>query len=113
MAAGGVSDRRVTGPIRMDAYAQAGVVGTRSRDFFVDASASLNVPVAPEGRVTIGGGAWAAAQPGVSRVDIGPQLSLTLPVAGKSVRVSADWRLRVAGSATPGSGPALTLSIDF
>jgi hypothetical protein len=32
---------------------------------------------------------------------------------GASLRIEADWRFRVAGSAAPGSGPALTLAVDF
>jgi hypothetical protein len=113
MAYGGVSDRGVVGPVRMDLYAQAGVVGAGSRDFFVDGSLSIGVPVDGGERLKVGVGAWAAAQPGVSRVDAGPQLSVKLPVEGRNIRLSVDWRLRVAGDAAPGSGPALTLSTDF
>jgi hypothetical protein len=97
----------------MDAYVQAGIVGARSRELFADGSAALGVPVDEGGSLKIGAAVWAAAQPGVSRVDVGPQLSLKLPAGGRSLRLSADWRLRVAGNAAPGSGPSLTLSTDF
>jgi len=113
MAHGGVSDRGVVGPVRMDLYAQGGVVGARSRDFFVDGSLSIGVPIDAGERLKLGVGAWAAAQPGVSRLDAGPQLTVKLPVEGRNIRLSADWRLRVAGTASPGSGPAITLSTDF
>jgi hypothetical protein len=111
-AYGGVSEAPL-GPLRIDAYAQAGVVGARSGDLFGDGALRISLPVDGEGRLKLGAGAWAAAQPGISRVDIGPQASLRLPVAGRSVTVALDWRLRIAGEARPGSGPALTLATDF
>lgn len=109
-AYGGVSDAAL-GPFRIDAYAQAGMVGARSRDLFGDGSIRLSLPLARNLR--LGAGAWAAAQPGLNRLDVGPQAALRLPVAGRSVTIAADWRLRVAGKADPGSGPTLTLSTDF
>jgi hypothetical protein len=65
------------------------------------------------GGVRLGPGAWAAAQPGLARVDLGPQASFRLPLAGRNVTVAADWRQRLAGNARPGSGPTLTLATDF
>lgn len=109
-AYGGVDDARL-GRLRVDAYAQAGLVGARSRDLFADGAVRLSLPVG--GRLSVGAGAWAAAQPGLSRLDLGPQAALRLPVGGRAVTVAADWRLRVAGNADPGSGPALTLATDF
>jgi hypothetical protein len=97
--------RRLT----LDAYAQAGVVGLRSRDAFFDGSVRLSVPL---GRFELGAGAWAAAQPGVERFDIGPTVSMRLP-AIRNTRLRADWRFRVAGDAAPASGPAVTLATDF
>ena len=107
---GGVGDVPL-GPFRIDAYGQAGIVGARSRDPFADGALRLSLPVG--GRIRLGAGAWAAAQPGAARIDLGPQASLRLPVAGRAVTVAADWRLRVAGNAEPGSGPALTVATDF
>jgi hypothetical protein len=109
-AFGGVSDAPL-GRLRIDAYAQAGLVGARSRDLFGDGSIRLSLPLG--GGLRVGAGAWAAAQPGLSRLDLGPQAALRLPVAGRAVTVAADWRLRVAGNADPGSGPALTVATDF
>ena len=103
---GGISDVRA-GPLRIDAYGQGGVVGARSRDLFADGSARLSLPL---GGLKIGAGAWGALQPGVSRVDVGPQASIGLP---GNLTVSADWRQRVSGNAAPASGPTLTLSTDF
>ena len=65
------------------------------------------------GRIDLGLGAWGAAQRGASRVDAGPWLSTALPVAGRSLRLSLEWRQRLAGRATPSSGPALTIGTDF
>jgi hypothetical protein len=107
---GGIADARL-GRFRLDAYAQAGLVGTRSRDAFGDGSIRLSLPM--NEKLRLGAGAWAAAQPGLSRLDLGPQASLRLPVAGRAVTVAADWRRRVAGNSAPGSGPTLTLATEF
>lgn len=106
---GGVSDAPL-GRLRIDAYAQAGLVGLRTRDPFADGSLRVSLAL---GRARFGGGAWAAAQPGAERVDVGPQASIRLPLAGRSVTLAADWRLRIAGDASPGSGPTVTLATDF
>lgn len=106
---GGVSDTSIAG-LRMDAYAQAGIVGARSRDLFGDGALRLSVPA---GRLAVGAGIWAAAQPGVARLDLGPQASFRLPLERRNVVVAADWRFRVAGHASPGSGPTLTIGTDF
>jgi hypothetical protein len=106
---GGVGDASV-GRLRIDGYAQAGLVGARSLDAFADGALRLSLPL---GRARLGAGAWAAAQPGVSRFDLGPQASLRLPVAGRTITVAADWRQRLAGNARPGSGPTVTFATDF
>jgi hypothetical protein len=111
-AHGGVGDVRLFGEARLEAYGQAGAVGVRSRDLFADGSAAVTLPLGDSGRLRIGGGVWGAVQPGVSRIDAGPRLSLALPGADH-VRLSADWRFRLHGNASPASGPALTLATDF
>ena len=113
LAYGGVSDRPLVGPVRLDAYVQAGVVGLRSRDLFADAAAHLKVPLDSDGDLEAGGGIWGAAQPGVSRLDVGPRLSLRLPARNANLRLAAEWRVRIAGDAAPASGPALVLATDF
>jgi hypothetical protein len=112
-AFGGASDLKLIGPVRLDIYGQAGIVGVRSRDLFADGSARLGIPLDDAQVFTLGAGVWGAAQPGASRLDAGPSLSLRLPVQGPNVRVSADWRMKLAGDASPGSGPALTVGTDF
>ncbi len=108
---GGVSDRPLLGALRLDAYGQAGIVGARARARFADGAVRIGLPV--DRRLRIGGGVWGAAQPGVTRLDIGPHVALRLPIARSQVWIAADWRVRVAGDAEPGSGPALTLATDF
>ena len=100
-------DHTLANGARIDGYAQAGIVGTRRRDAYVDGSVRADVPVAP--RIALGLGAWGGAQPGVARLDIGPQIV----VRGRNLRLGAEWRARVAGDARPGSGPALSLGADF
>lgn len=107
---GGLSAEPLPGGFRLDAYGQAGLVGARSRDLFADGSARITLPL---GRASVGAGVWGGAQPGAARLDVGPHASLRLPFAGEHVRLTGEWRLRVAGDASPGSGPVLTLGSDF
>jgi hypothetical protein len=86
------------------------VVGLKERDLFTDGSVRASTPIGP---FEVGAGAWGGAQPGVARLDVGPQASVRIPIGRTGVRASAEWRFRVAGDAEPGSGPALTLATDF
>lgn len=111
LAHGGVSGRPVAAGLLLDAYGQAGVAGLGRRDPFADGALALSFPV--RRNVALAAGLWGAAQPGAARFDAGPSLVLRLPVADRAVRVSADWRFRLAGEAAPASGPALTVASDF
>lgn len=113
MAFGGVGDQKLAGPVVLDAYVQGGVVGARGRDAFIDGAAAAALPLDPARNARLGLAIWGAAQPGVSRVDLGPQASYRLPAQGGSVRITAEWRVRISGDAAPASGPALTLSTAF
>lgn len=110
LTAYGGTSQSLTPRTRLDVYGQAGMVGLRSRDLFVDGSARLSRRI---GTVEIAAGAWGAAQPGLARLDAGPSLSWRLPITGANLRLQADWRFRVTGDAAPRSGPALTLAADF
>lgn len=112
---GGVDQVRLPARFRLDAYGQAGVVGARSRDAYVDGQVRVEQPLLGLDVLTVsaGAGVWGAAQPGVSRLDVGPQLVLRAPLADRTLRLNLDWRQRVAGNARPGSGAALTLATDF
>ncbi len=114
-AYGGVYDVKLPGALKLDGYAQAGVVGVKSPAAFVDGGISVARTVLRADKVTLsaGAGLWGGAQPGVSRIDIGPQVVARIAVAENSLRVSAEWRQRVAGSAGPASGPSVTVGFDF
>lgn len=101
---------------RSEIYAQAGYVGGRFDTPFADAQLRVDRSLADFGRAELraGGGAWAGAQKGASRVDVGPAAILGMPIGqSASARVAVDWRFRVTGNAQPASGPALTLSAGF
>ena len=106
-AVGGVQVER--GGWRLESYGQAGVVGTRSRDLFADGQLRVSRPLV--GPIRGGGIVAGAAQPGASRVDVGPQFRVDVP--GGRAAVLVDYRLRVAGNAAPASGPSVTLAASF
>lgn len=114
MASGGVSEVALPAGFRLDAYAQAGIVGARRRDGFADGTIVVDRRLgAEETSLRFGVLAAGAVQPGVARVDVGPRLTLRLPEVGEGSRIALDWRQRIAGDARPGSGLALTLASDF
>jgi hypothetical protein len=108
----GVSDLELEKGFALNAYAQAGVVGARARDGFVDGNVVVDRPL-NSSKIRLGVGAWGGMQPGLARLDVGPQASISLPVERRSVRFSAQWRFRVAGHAAPASGPAIVIGADF
>jgi hypothetical protein len=107
-AESGVYDRPIAWEFMLDGYAQAGVVGLKSRDLFVDGGFTLSRPVFRQ--FSAGLGIWGGAQPGLYRVDVGPRLTMKVR---RNLKVHLDWRQRLAGNAQPGSGPAVTLAGDF
>ncbi|KQN20582.1 hypothetical protein ASE86_15095 [Sphingomonas sp. Leaf33] len=112
---GGVSAVPLPANFRLEGYAQAGVIVRNGVERFADGSARATRPLS-EGRAVdldIGLGAWGGAQRGASRLDIGPSLGARVAVAGQRLRVALDWRQRIAGDARPGSGPALSMGLDF
>lgn len=115
MVIAGVGDIGLPGGFRLDAYGQAGIVGARRRDGFVDGAIVVDRPLGTgDGTpLWLGGLAAGAVQPGAARLDVGPRLTLRLPNVGEGSRIAVDWRQRVAGEALPESGLALTLASDF
>lgn len=115
MVSGGVGDVALPAGFRLEAYGQAGLVGTRRRDGFVDGAVVVDRRLGPDDNAPLRFGALAAGavQPGAARVDVGPRLTLRLPDVGEGSRVALDWRQRVAGDAHPESGLTLTLASDF
>ena len=105
---GGLYERPLPWNFSFDTYLQAGVVGARSRDWFVDGAFAVTRPVYRN--FSAGFGVWGAAQPGLSRLDVGPRVSMRVR---RNLKVHFDWRQKLVGNARPGSGPAITLSGDF
>lgn len=108
-------DRAIGEGFQLEGYGQAGAIARRGVEGFADGAARISHPVAALGpaRLDLGLGAWGAAQRGAGRLDVGPSAGLVLPLAGRNLRVTLDWRERVAGNARPASGPALSLGTDF
>lgn len=111
----GGSDIPVSKKISVSGYAQGGVVGIKSKDLFADLAVSVDRDLAKVGASRIAGGLgiWAAAQPGVARLDIGPRLTAKIPLGGGGLRLSADYRFRIGGNARPQSGPSISISHFF
>lgn len=115
IAAGGFDDKRLIKKTSISVYAQAGLVGFANRDGFIDGSFRLEQTLLgqPHTALRIGGGLWGAAQPGVERIDVGPIVAVKQRAGSANLRISAEYRWRVAGKALPASGPALTIGADF
>lgn len=103
------------GGITAEAYLQGGYVGGSFATGFVDGQVRADRKLFDLGRAELraGGGVWGGVQKGASRLDIGPGAGLRLKIGEVPARVSFDWRFRVAGTAEPESGPALTISAGF
>ncbi len=113
VAAGGLNPTHVVGPIMAEGYAQAGMVGFSRRDVFVDGRASLSIPLDKAARTKAGASISGGAQPGVSRLDIGPMVETRLPLGAIQPRLVVEWRQKIAGNARPGSGLTVILASDF
>jgi hypothetical protein len=107
--AGGVAQSH--GIAEASAYGEAGVVGSAT---YAAGQAHLGASL-HRGRIAVGPGVgvWGSVQRGggttVDRLDLGPGITGR---AG-AIRLSADYRFRVAGNAAPGSGPVVTLTASF
>ena len=107
-AEGGLYGRPMPWNSSLDAYFQGGVVDFNNLDWFVDGQAAVTRPVWRG--LSAGFGAWGGAQPGLSRLDVGPRASIRI---GPQMRVHLDYRHQLLGNATPGSGGVVTLAGDF
>ncbi len=117
--AGGLDAVRLTEKIELSGYAQAGLdrrdTGTKKLQHFYDANLKANRHIARDQALDIsaGGGVWAGGQRGVNRVDAGPAVNVDFVLADTNWRLSTDYRFRLAGDASPGSGLAVTLSASY
>lgn len=107
---GGVDDRPLPLGLTLDGYAQAGVIARDGGEGYADGAVRVGRAI---GKLDLSLGAWGAAQRRAARLDVGPSIALAVPVAQRRVRLSLDWRARVAGDARPASGLALSLGTDF
>jgi len=96
-------------------YAQAGYVAGEAGTAFVDAALRLEHPLALVGPATLHAGAALSggAQRGAGRVDLGPAMALVLDHGPLHARAALEYRVRIAGQARPGTGPALTITAGF
>ena len=100
---------------RGEVYLQGGYVGGDFATAFVDGQARVERPLGRAGPAELfaGAAAWGGAQKGASRLDIGPSAGASFSLGRFRGRLTADYRLRVAGDSRPASGPALTLYAGF
>ena len=114
-AVGGIGPTPIAAGFRLEAYGQAGMIDRGRPHGFADGAARAARPLATIGgfRLDGGGGVWGGAQQGAARLDIGPTIGVALPAGTLPMRLTLDWRQRVAGQARPGSGVALSLGADF
>ncbi len=112
---GGINPVAIGGGFRLEAYAQAGVIRRARTEPFADGALRIARPVTTIGRMRIdlGVGGWGGVQRGATRLDVGPTLAVAIPVMDRTMRVTLDWRQRIAGQAAPGSGPALSIGSNF
>ena len=96
---------------RVSFYAQGGAVGLNRPQYFADGA--LTVRRAVTTSIEIGLGTWGGIQPRLRRLDIGPSGSITIPTTAGAFHLAVDGRIRVAGTARPGPGIAITLARDF
>lgn len=113
--AGGRGDIRLPAGFKLETYAQVGVLSGNSSRYFFDAQARADRRILPQAPIPlhVGTGVWAGGQRGTQRLDIGPSLRTEIPLGDIKIRLTTDWRFRIAGNAAPGNGPALTLSTGF
>ncbi|MBB4618120.1 hypothetical protein [Sphingomonas abaci] len=112
----GLDPTRIAGEWRLEAYGQAGAIARdgSAAAGFGDGAARLSRPVTRGAtRLDLGIGLWGGMQRGAARLDLGPSLAVVVPAGEHRLRVTLDWRQRVAGNAAPGSGPALSVGTDF
>ncbi len=115
IATGGLYDKPLGHRWTLSGYAQAGVVGVAKRDAFIDGAAEVEHPFVHLGaaRLSFGAGTWGAAQPSVARLDAGPMTALRFRLGPAAFKLEASYRLRLAGSARPVTGPAFSIGSDF
>src|SRR3546814_12303017 len=86
--------------VLLEGYAQAGVVGASRTDPFIDGRITVGhrlQAVAGEKDLMVGIALSGGAQPSLSRLDIGPQISDRMPIGKGHARLALGWRQRITG----------------
>lgn len=101
--------------LTLSAYGEAGLIPDGA-DWFAGGQASLERRGQWRGvSWSAGAGLWAAGQATdgqtAGRLDLGPLVRVSHPSVPAVLQI--DWRLRAAGDARPGSGPAVTVASSF
>jgi hypothetical protein len=115
LVAGGQSSVKLPLGFRLDGYGQAGFVSGQGGGPFADVAAQAHRSIAQSQRASfaIGAGIWGGGQDNVMRMDIRPNMRANVSAGSALFQLDASWRVRVAGHAQPGNGPAVTLSTSF
>jgi hypothetical protein len=115
LVAGGQSGVKLPLGFRLDGYGQAGFVSGQGGGPFADVAAQAHRSIAQSQRASfaIGAGIWGGGQDNVMRIDVGPNMRANVSAGSALFQLDASWRVRVAGHAQPGNGPAVTLSTSF
>lgn len=107
-------------PLDLSAYAEAGIVGAKRRDLYAGGQALALYPMLKGDKTRAGVGASVAGsvQDGnagrISRLEIGPGAQISRRIgADATIELRAEYRVRIAGDAAPGSGPAVTVATRF
>jgi len=114
-ASAGLPETKLPFDFQTEGYAQAGYVTGDFATGFVDGRVTVGRKIEEIDSTTFdaGLGVWGGAQRDAARLDVAPRLQATLQVGGAPARLSADYRIRVAGAAEPRNGVAFTLSTGF
>jgi hypothetical protein len=115
LVAGGRSDITLPLRFRLDSYGQAGFVSGQGGGPFADVAVHAHRQIVQSQRASfaVGAGIWGGGQDNVMRMDVGPNMRTKVTAGGALFQLDASWRVRVAGNARPGNGPAMTLSTSF
>lgn len=114
--AAGFDELRLPAGLSARGYAQAGYIGGSNATGFADGSVAAERPLWQAergGLLAAGVGAWGGAQRGANRLDLGPSASMRFRLGEGTARISADYRLRVAGNAAPAASAGLTFTAGF
>lgn len=111
----GVDDVPLAAGMTARGFVQGGYIAGREGTAFADGSAIVERTLVRGGDSTLAGGLglWGGAQRGASRLDFGPSASTRITLGARTIRVSADYRRRIAGDATPADGAAVTVIAGF